>query len=551
MNQKLRSKASSRRLPFALTTVLCMMMFSVLTSSSKRLATAFVVPRYYTRSNMQQQRLVSSATVSITQIGMAGSSSDSNNYSQTTKDRLKGLDANDEFSKLATKLNTPPKQLKVVLTKRLAGMDLTLNDGSQEKAEYLDWLLSGSGGESNGSTVKPKAKPKPLVNSSPKQEKKEPARKIKNTAASDAEKQTFATDVTFADRPDLHPNSKRALAAMGLTTMTEIQDRTFSAASSGKDVLGRARTGTGKTVAFLLPAIERLLQMENNENNVGILVISPTRELATQIGDQAEKLAQFHRGMSVQVMFGGTNMKRDITRLSQLLPTILVATPGRLLDHLQSTRLNGKQSFGRDVMSQTPLVILDETDRLLDMGFRREISKILGYMPRSTHRQTLLFSATIPPDLKAIMAQNMKPDYIEVDCINDGDAASHTNAQVQQSHVILPNNSGRFVSSVIEVVRLALEYDSAETPAKIVVFFPTARLVNFFAEVFSEGNIASIPVLELHSKKSQSYRNRVSDDFRKAKRSILFTSDVSARGKSSLFRTVESVIDEQYELQYV
>lgn len=465
---------------------------------------------------------------------MAGSSD--RNYSEATIDRLQGLDAEDEFSKLATKLNTPPKQLKVVLTKRLAGMDLALNDGTQEKAEYLDWLLSGStggGDEKNGSTVTSKAKPKPPVNRSPVAEKRKPVRRMMSTE-SGGEKQTFATEVTFADRPDLHPNSKRAVAAMGLTTMTEIQDRTFSAASSGKDVLGRARTGTGKTVAFLLPAIERLLQMEHTQHNIGILVISPTRELATQIGDQAEKLSEFHRGMSVQVMFGGTNMKRDITRLSQRLPTILVATPGRLLDHLQSTRLNGKQSFGRDVMSKTPLVILDETDRLLDMGFRREISKILGYMPRSTHRQTLLFSATIPPDLKAIMAQNMKPDYIEVDCINDGDAASHTNAQVQQSHVILPANSDRFVSSVIEVVRLALEYDSAETPAKIVVFFPTARLVNFFAEVFDEGNIASIPVLELHSKKSQSYRNRVSEDFRKAKRGILFTSDVSARGKSSL-----------------
>ncbi|KAL3941366.1 MAG: hypothetical protein SGARI_000625, partial [Bacillariaceae sp.] len=220
----MRSKAS---------TVVCMMMFSLLAASSKRLATAFVVPRCTkstcTRNYMQQ---------SITHLQLAGSNN--YEYSRATKDRLKGKDAKEEFSKLATKLNTPPKELKIVLTKRLADMDLALNDGSQEKAEYLDWLLSGSGRQSNSSesAAKPKKTPKT-----------EPKRKIKHTASQSgtAEKQTFATDVSFADRPDLHPNSKRAVAVMGLTTMTEIQDKTFSAAASGRDVLGRARTGTGKT----------------------------------------------------------------------------------------------------------------------------------------------------------------------------------------------------------------------------------------------------------------------------------------------------------------
>jgi ATP-dependent RNA helicase MSS116 len=182
-------------------------------------------------------------------------------------------------------------------------------------------------------------------------------------------------------------------------------------------------------------------------------------------------------------------------------------------------------------MSKTPIVVLDETDRLLDMGFRQEITKILGYMPHPKERQTLLFSATIPPDLKVVMSQNMKKDFVEVDCINDGDASTHTNAQVQQSHLIIPSDSGRSVSCVVELVRLAIQqYDSPTTPAKIVVFFPTARLVNFYSELFNEGKVLPFPVLELHSKKSQTYRNRVSEDFRKATRAVLFTSDVSARG---------------------
>jgi len=122
------------------------------------------------------------------------------------------------------------------------------------------------------------------------------------------------------------------------------------------------------------------------------------------------------------------------------------------------------------------------------------------------------------------MSQNMRKDYIEVDCINDGDAASHTNEQVQQSHVIVPF-ADRFVPSVVELVQLAMRQDEN---AKVVVFFPTARMVGFFAELFNVG--LDIPVFELHSRKSQTYRNRVSDQFRKSKRGILFTSDVSARG---------------------
>lgn len=441
-------------------------------------------------------------------------------YSHSTIMRTQGKDQGQELKKMAGNMNLSEEELRDVLVKRLQTMD----DGQSEKAEYIDWLL-GEGA--------PKARPATANKKPPvrKQPSPPPQQQSSSMTNDDDGTQTFSTNVLFAERNDLHPKSKRAITeVMGLSSMTEIQAKTFAAASSGRDVLGRARTGTGKTLAFLLPAIERILQSDDYVvgENIGVLVISPTRELATQIGDQAEKLLSFHRDMNVQVVFGGTNMKRDVNRLSNRLPTILVATPGRLLDHMRSTKVNGQQ-FGKHIMSRTPVVVLDETDRLLDMGFRNEIQKILAYLPRGRGRQTLLFSATIPPDLKTIMAQNMQKDFIEVDCINDGDAATHTNAQVKQSHVIIPS-SDRFVSSVVEVVQLAMEHDSAETPAKIVVFFPTAKMVAFFSELFNLG--LRIPVLELHSKKTQSYRNRVSENFRQATRDILFTSDVSARGES-------------------
>lgn len=328
-------------------------------------------------------------------------------YSETTLRRTMGKDRRVELTKMAQKMNLDESQLEQILVENLRTMDPTT-----EKAEYIDWLLSSSSAVARAKrksaglpttpTKKTLVKTVATRTTAPTAiaPKKKTVVKKKN---GENQKQTFATNVLFADRQDLHPLSKRAVAQMGLTSMTEIQDRTFEAASTGRDVLGRARTGTGKTVAFLLPAIERILQSEDYKmgSNIGIVVVSPTRELATQIADQAEKLLAFHpKGMSVQVMFGGTNTKRDITQLQRQLPAILVATPGRLLDHLQTAMVGGRQ-FGRDIMSRTPVVVLDETDRLLDMGFRREISKILNFLPKGEKRQTLLFSATIPPDCKS------------------------------------------------------------------------------------------------------------------------------------------------------
>lgn len=159
------------------------------------------------------------------------------------------------------------------------------------------------------------------------------------------------------------------------------------------------------------------------------------------------------------------------------------------------------------------------------MGFRREIKKILAYLPRKEKRQTLLFSATIPNDLKPILKEQMRDDYVEVDCIHDGDGASHTNQRVNQKYVILPTMDS-YLSSLVSIVRRSIDED--RQLHKIVVFFPTAMLVGFFAQFFNDA--LGINVIELHSKKSQSFRNKASEKFRNAKKGVLFTSDVSARG---------------------
>ena len=463
-------------------------------------------------------------------------------YEQTEKADL-------EIVRLSKELKLTVPQLLIQLRKNRPKMQ-------GEKAILVDHLLTYSSAannelnllkdekkQSNSSTQPIKKLAKEEINKNENRRKNKVVRPARLSSRSNKSKEeiikaqariansikdpSLLTNENFSERTDMHPSSRRAVQEiLGLTKMTEVQAKTFAAASSGKDVLARARTGTGKTLAFLLPAIEVILQNTDaiSRANIGVLVVSPTRELATQIGDQASSLITFHEKLSVQVVFGGTKIGSDINKMSRRIPSILVATPGRLLDHLESTKINGRPFS--NIVSNTKVLILDETDRLLDMGFRREIKKIINFLPRK--RQTLLFSATIPGELKNIMSETMQEDSITVDCINDGDGSSHTNAHVKQTHVILPSMD-RYVSGMVEIITKAMEdYKGHDEHVKIVVFFSTARSVGFFSDLFNKG--LQIPVIELHSKKSQSYRNRASDQFRNTKSGILFTSDVSARG---------------------
>lgn len=305
--------------------------------------------------------------------------------------------------------------------------------------------------------------------------------------------------------------------------MTEIQAKTFDAASSGKDVLGRARTGTGKTLAFLLPAIETVLKQKDFKagRDIGILILSPTRELAMQIHEQARTILFRHgNNMNSNFMYGGTSKKQEIDRLCKRMPTVLVATPGRLIDHLQSTAIHGTP-FAK-LVKGTRVLVLDETDRLLDMGFKRDIDRILSYL--SPKRQTLLFSATLPPGVRSVMADCMRPDYQTIDCIHDFDPATQTNAQVNQRYVVHPESMQ--IDAPIQIIRSIMDRDPNH---KIMVFFPTANLTSFYSQIFNFH--LSKPVIEIHSRKSQAYRSSACNRFKEKKGGItMFTSDVSARG---------------------
>jgi ATP-dependent RNA helicase MSS116 len=322
----------------------------------------------------------------------------------------------------------------------------------------------------------------------------------------------------FEDIDGIHPITLKALRGKGLETMTEIQEKTYHAAVNGQDVLGRARTGTGKTLAFLLPGLERLLR-NPIPDQINMLILSPTRELAAQIAHQAQLLVKPHdKSITSQVIYGGSPKHDDIQRFQKRLPTILVATPGRLNDHLASTMVNGKPFVEK--LQQMQVLVLDETDRLLDMGFRQDIQQIISRLPQK--RQTLLFSATLPPEVQSMIEKTISPDYLTVDCIQDEDPTSHTNDMTEQSMVLLP--PARFLTATVEVL-----LDLVDNPSnKTMCFFPTTSLVQLYANLFSHR--LGRRVSELHGKMHQRSRTTISQQFRKSKSGTLFTSDVSARG---------------------
>ncbi len=192
----------------------------------------------------------------------------------------------------------------------------------------------------------------------------------------------------------LSPVLQRAVADQGYTTMTPIQAKAIPVVLAGRDVMGAAQTGTGKTAAFSLPLLHKMLPHENASMSparhpVRALVIAPTRELADQVADNIKGYAA-HSKLRVAVVFGGIDMKPQTLELKQGVE-VLVATPGRLLDHIEAKNC---------VLNQVEYVVLDEADRMLDIGFLPDLQRILSYLPKQ--RQTLLFSATFSPEIRRL-----------------------------------------------------------------------------------------------------------------------------------------------------
>ncbi|XP_065056977.1 uncharacterized protein LOC135685101 [Rhopilema esculentum] len=299
--------------------------------------------------------------------------------------------------------------------------------------------------------------------------------------------------------------SLQAIREMEFTKMTEIQYKTVMPLLAGRDLLGAAKTGSGKTLAFLLPAVELLYKLNfKPRNGTGVIIISPTRELSLQTFGVLRDLLVHHQH-TFGIVMGGANRKAEAERLQKGV-NILVATPGRLLDHLQNT-----SGF---IVKNLQCLIIDEADRILQIGFEEEMKQIVRLLPKK--RQTMLFSATQTRKVEDLARLSLKkaPLYVGVDDHKD----SATVEGLEQGYIVVPSEK-RFL--------LLFTFLKRNSKKKVMVFFSSCNSVKYHAELL---NYIDIPVLDIHGKQKQQKRTSTFFEFCTADSGILLCTDVAARG---------------------
>ena len=300
-------------------------------------------------------------------------------------------------------------------------------------------------------------------------------------------------------KPDFYglgiaPKIIELLDRMKFVTPTPIQFKAIPVAIEGKDIIGVAQTGTGKTLAFGIPMVQRLAQ-----NQARGLVLVPTRELALQVDEALQKLGSL-LGMRTAVLIGGASMHLQVQALRRN-PRMIIATPGRLIDHLGQKTVR---------LSEVGILVLDEADRMLDMGFAPQIEQILKYVPKE--RQTMLFSATIPEKIVSIAAQHMKlPVSVEI-------APSGTTPKdiVQELFIIKKEDKSRLLVKLLEEYR-----------GTVLLFARTKRGA---ARITKGLRSMGYNAAEIHSDRSLSQRRDALEGFKTGKYRILVATDIAARG---------------------
>ena len=305
----------------------------------------------------------------------------------------------------------------------------------------------------------------------------------------------------FSDLDLLEP-IRRAVSLTGYETPTPIQSAAIPHLLAGRDLLGCAQTGTGKTAAFALPMLNRLAKenVRPERRHARALVLTPTRELAVQIHESFKTYGKFLR-LRTAVVFGGVGQGAQVTALSSGVD-ILIATPGRLLDLINQRYLN---------LRSLEIFVLDEADRMLDMGFVNDIRKVIAMLPRE--RQNLFFSATMPPDIQKL-ADTMLRDPVRVEVA----PVSSTAERIEQSLMYVDRAQKK------DLLRHLFKQKDL---TRVIVFTRTKRGANVVSEVLSRGGIRSDAI---HGNKSQNARQRALEDFRVGKIRALVATDIAARG---------------------
>ena len=300
----------------------------------------------------------------------------------------------------------------------------------------------------------------------------------------------------------LAPELVRALSDVGYTVPTPIQAQAIPLALAGHDLMGGAQTGTGKTAAFSLPLLHRLAEAgpQRGPRKPRALVLTPTRELAVQVNDSLRTYGK-HLRMNTATVYGGAGMQPQIEALRRGVD-VLVACPGRLLDHLQQRTVD---------LSQVEILVLDEADRMLDMGFLPAIKRVLSALPRK--RQTMLFSATFEESIKKLALEFLNnPQQVQVTPLNA------TAASV--SHVVHPVDTSRKRELLIEIL-------SKRHQDQILVFGRTKHGCNRLAEQLEKSGISAVAI---HGNKSQGQRLKALRDFKSGQARVMVATDVAARG---------------------
>jgi len=284
------------------------------------------------------------------------------------------------------------------------------------------------------------------------------------------------------------------LAKSGYTTPTPIQHQAIPAAIEGSDVIGIAQTGTGKTLSFAIPMIQSILKNGGNG-----LIVLPTRELALQVDETLQKIGR-HLGIRTAVFIGGASMHLQ-RQMIKNKPHILVATPGRLIDHMEKKTIT---------LAKVSVLVLDEADRMLDMGFSDQINRILSAVPKE--RQTLLFSATMPNDIVAIANRHMKTP-LRIEVAPAGTASANV---TQEIYIVHRDEKIKMLEAIIR-----------DEPGSVLVFSRTKYGAKNMTE---KVKAMKFTVAEIHSNRSLGQRKDALDGFKKGRYKVLIATDIASRG---------------------
>ncbi|RKF60911.1 ATP-dependent RNA helicase mss116, mitochondrial [Erysiphe neolycopersici] len=354
----------------------------------------------------------------------------------------------------------------------------------------------------------------------------------------------------------VHSNIIRQITQkMKLETLTEVQVATINEALQGVDIIAQARTGTGKTLGFLIPTIQNIIKhspelasrqrySRARPSDIRAIIISPTRELAEQIAVEAEKLC-YNTDLVVQVAVGGNSKRQMLLKTQREGCHLLVATPGRLTDLLTD------EYSGVRAPNITTLV-LDEADRLLDDGFSKDIERIVNILPALNvqDRQTLLFSATVPREVMSLVRKTLKPDFHFVQTVKEGELATHE--KVPQNIIVTPGIEN-WMPVLVQIAKNAIAAESSSTaasdegkpkPFKAIVYFSSTAQVQLAYEIITglkddensnANRYANHPLKPaelyiINGSMTQEGRTRAANRFRACRCGILFSTDVTARG---------------------